>query len=152
VHQTYATQRGFTLTELVTVIVLLGILSVTFLPKFFSRSDFDARGYFDQLISATRYAHKLALVSNCEVRLTIAAGSFTLEQPSSAAQCGSPATWQTVNLPGQAPPYNAPSGITATAATITFDAAGLASSDQTITVGGTHSFQIYADTGYVERL
>lgn len=145
-------EEGHTLVELVMVIVLLGIVSVAVVPRWFNRADFDARGYFDQLISAARYAHKLALVSNCEVRLTINAGSFTLEQPSSAAQCGSPATWQTVSLPAQDPPYNAPAGITATAAIITFDAAGLASANQTITVGGTHSFQVHAATGYVERL
>lgn len=145
--------KGFTLTELVTVIVILGVLSAVTLPIWFNRTDFEQRGFFDELIQATRYAQKLAVASNCDVRINIAAGGFGLEQPTT--QCNT-ANWQAVPLPSSPPPYNAPPGVTVTAGTgtITFFASGLASASPTVTVTGTSalSFNIYAATGYVERL
>lgn len=148
--------RGFTLIELVMVIVVLGILSVVVMPKMFNRTDFEKRGYGDELMQATRYAQKLAIASGCEVRITINASNFTLAQPANAAQCGSGAiNWSTpVSLPGKASPYNAPSGVTVTSGTgsIVFSPAGLASAAASIKINGTNTLQIHAATGYVERL
>lgn len=144
---------GFTLTELVMVIVILGVLSVTALPMWFNRTDFEQRGWFDELLQATRYAQKLAVASNCDVRITINANSFSLQQPTT--YCNT-ASWQTISLPGKPPPYNAPSDVSVTAGTgtLTFLASGLVSADRTVTVTGTSplSFRVYAATGYVERL
>jgi MSHA pilin protein MshC len=149
-------QRGFTLIELVMVIVLLGILSVTVLPMWFNRTDFEQRGYFDELIQASRYAQKLAIVSGCEVQITINANNFSLAQPADATECGTGVfTWTTaVNLPGKTSPYNAPTGVTVTAgaAAVIFSATGQASATQTVTVNGADSMTIHAATGYVERL
>ena len=41
-------QRGFTLIELVMVIVLAGVLAVVAAPKLFSTDDFYARGFHDE--------------------------------------------------------------------------------------------------------
>lgn len=148
-----ARQRGFTLTELVLIIIILGVLSITALPMWFNRTDFEQRGYFDELIQATRYAQKLALASNCDVRININGNSFSLQQPTS--YCNT-ANWQEVSLPGKQPPYNAPGNVTVSAGTgtLTFLASGLATADRTITVTGTSalSFTVHAATGYVERL
>lgn len=145
-------QRGFTLTELVTVIVILGVLSVAALPLWFNRTDFEQRGYFDELLQATRYAQKLAVASNCDVRITINANNFSLQQPTT--YCNT-ANWQTISLPGKQPPYNAPSDVSVTAGTgtLTFLASGLASASPLVTVTGTSdlSFTVHAATGYVER-
>jgi MSHA pilin protein MshC len=43
--------RGFTLTELIMVMVLLGILAAYAAPRIFNRSDFDARGLHDMTMS-----------------------------------------------------------------------------------------------------
>lgn len=151
-YSTMTAFRGFSLPELVMVIVILGVVSVTALPMWFSRTSFEQRGWFDELLQATRYAQKLAVASNCDVRITINAGSFSLQQPT--AYCNT-ANWQTISLPGKQPPYNAPSDVSVTAGTgtLTFLASGLASADRTVTVTGTSSlsFNVYADTGYVER-
>lgn len=147
-------QRGFTLTELVMVIVILGVLSVAVLPMWPNRTDFEQRGYYDELIQATRYAQKLAVATNCDVRISFAAGGFTLQQP--AIWCNTAGAWQSVNLPDLLPPYTAPANVAITAGlgTLTFSASGLASANTQVTVTGTSSlsFNIYAATGYVERI
>lgn len=153
--------NGFTLVELVAVIVVIGILAAYIVPKMFSVTSFTSRGYFDQLIQATRYARKLAVTSGCAVQVTINASSFSLAQPTvpagqsspSFATCTSSAgPWGTpVSLPGTSPPYKAPDNATATpATTIVFLPDGSADNDYTITVSG-QSFKVYQSTGYVQR-
>ena len=51
-------QKGFTLVELVMLIVILSILSATALPKFFSKNSFAERAFFDDTLNAVRYATK----------------------------------------------------------------------------------------------
>ena len=55
------TQTGFTIIELVTVIILLGILAVYVLPKFNGSSSFEAYTYRTQLISALRLTQQRAM-------------------------------------------------------------------------------------------
>jgi len=74
----YSKNRGFTLTELILVIVLLGILSAVALPRFFGRSDFDERVFFDDTLNAVRYAQKVAVATGCQTRLVIAGNSYAL--------------------------------------------------------------------------
>ena len=53
--------QGFSLVELVTVIILLGVLSVTVLPKLSSRDGFSEIALRDQLVSSFRYAQQRAM-------------------------------------------------------------------------------------------
>lgn len=80
-------ERGFTLVELVMVILMLGILSVFAVPRIFDRGDFDARGLHDVTLSYLRYAQKSAIAqrrtvcvsfttSTISLRIAIAAGVF----------------------------------------------------------------------------
>jgi len=153
-----AKMAAFTLVELVTVVLLIGLIAAIGMPRMFQADIFRQRGYFDELLQAARYAQKLAVGTGCEVQLTINAASFALRQPANAGQCRSGTyTWSTVvALPGTAPPYTAPSNVTVTAGTgtVVFLPSGQATVGLTnpVTVNGTHSMQIYATTGYVERL
>ncbi|MGD8784434.1 MAG: prepilin-type N-terminal cleavage/methylation domain-containing protein [Thioalkalispiraceae bacterium] len=54
-------QTGFTLIEMVTVIVILGLLAVVMIPRFMSPSNFDSRSSADTLISTLRQAQQLAM-------------------------------------------------------------------------------------------
>jgi MSHA pilin protein MshC len=54
-------QTGFTLIELVVVIVILGLLAVAMIPRFLAPSNFESRSTSDTLISALRQAQQLAM-------------------------------------------------------------------------------------------
>jgi MSHA pilin protein MshC len=59
--------KGFTLIELVMVMVLVGILAIAVVPRFSSQSTFTARAFADQSKSMVRYAQKLAIAQNRNV-------------------------------------------------------------------------------------
>ena len=76
-----------TLIELVTVILIIGILAIIAVPRFFSSTAFNASGYFQTTLSAVHYAQKLALASNCDIRVTINPSGFQLEQWNNGTAC-----------------------------------------------------------------
>jgi MSHA pilin protein MshC len=81
-------QCGFTLTELITVIVILGIISAVAIPRFFDRNVFESRGFYDQVISTLRYAQKAAIAQHRFVCVAVTTPqTITLTQGLTAA-CG----------------------------------------------------------------
>ncbi len=149
-------QAGFTLIELVVVLVILGILAAVAAPRFFDGTAFLQRGYYEELAMALKYAQKLAVASGCPVRVTITAGSYQARQQ--AVQIGScdltDTTWPTgVRLAdGQILAGTSPGGVmTAPAVTMTFDALGRTDlgADQTISVGP-FALTVLADSGFVQ--
>lgn len=54
-------QRGFTLVELIMVIVVLSVLAVFAAPRIFSNSDFYAHGFHQETMALLRYAQKTAI-------------------------------------------------------------------------------------------
>ncbi|MCC7703919.1 prepilin-type N-terminal cleavage/methylation domain-containing protein [Janthinobacterium sp. GW460P] len=57
-------QRGFTLVELVAVLLVGGLLAAVAAPRFFQQDSFDVRSFADQNVSMLRYAQKLAIAQN----------------------------------------------------------------------------------------
>jgi MSHA pilin protein MshC len=148
-------QKGFTVIELVMVIVLLGILSATALPKFFDFSGFQQQAFFDNTLSAVRYAQKLAVASGCKLQVSVSANTYALNSPANRSQCASssPVFSTAVRNPGtgDASFTKSETGVTLTSspASFTFDALGRASADVLITVGGSKSIAVVRDTGFV---
>jgi MSHA pilin protein MshC len=118
---------GVTLVELVTTLLIIGILSAIAGPRFFDESDFQERAYIDELASSMRLAQRLALASNCEVRFVIDGAGYVATQSSFAA-CGAlTGPWSTQVLRADGSPLSgkAPSSVSATpAATLVFTASG----------------------------
>lgn len=77
---------GFTMVELITVIVLIGILGAIGASRFFDNTVFESRAYADQAKSLIRYAQKLAIAQNREVFVRANGNSFAVcTQPACAA-------------------------------------------------------------------
>jgi len=142
-------QLGFTVIELVMVIVLLGTLSATAIPKFFNKSSYTERALFDDSLSAASYAQKLAIATGCPVQFSVEANRYTLNRSTSCAN-----STYTLAIPhpssGATTFSGSESGVSLTANTspILFYPLGNASTDATITIA-TKCFKIIADTGYV---
>ena len=147
--------RGFSLIELIVVIVLMAVLVGVAVPRFFGKSDFEAPAFAQELASAARYAQKLAIVSGCRVDLTVSATAYALfqPQPTTPACTGTPTMTLAVKHPGTGEDFAAaaPTGITlgGTLGTVRFSAAGVpdaaasfAVADLTVTVS--------EGSGYVE--
>ena len=71
-------QSGFTLIELITVIVLSGVLSVFVAPRMLDMSAVNARGLQDETLSFLRFAQKAAVAQRRVVCLAFTPRSVTL--------------------------------------------------------------------------
>ncbi len=118
--------RGFTLVELVTIIVILGILAVAAAPRFFDRNVFDGRGFYDGVIATLRYAQKTAIAKHRFVCVQFSTantlpGTVTLDTGPTNS-CGTPM----IDSSGQSPyPFsNNNASFSASYASISFDCLG----------------------------
>lgn len=75
-------QGGFTLVELVMVMVMLGVLAVFAAPRVFNRGDFEARGFHDQVMSTLRFAQKTAVAQRRVVCVAFTINTVTLTRAS----------------------------------------------------------------------
>lgn len=149
--------QGFTLVELIMVVVILGILSATTLPKFFNLSAYQERVFFDDTINAIRYAQKLAVTTSCNVQVKIVANQFLLNRPSATdrSKCASNLASDfglSVTRPGsgESAYQGSQTGVTLTATTFYFSAKGTASANQQIQVGSAgKQISVVKDTGFV---
>lgn len=151
-------QSGFTMTELVTVMMIIGILAAAVLPRFFDRNTFDSRGFYDQTISTLRYAQKTAISQRRLVCVTFPSTSrIVLRTTANFADtaCNTDLQNPSGTYPAGQTTYtvDAPNGVTLSVATpsFNFDALGRASiagATETITVGS-YTIIVEQETGYV---
>ncbi len=147
-------QSGFSLVELVMVIVIMAIVSAVAMPKFFQKSSFAERVFFDDCLNALRYAQKLAVASHCDVQVSFSANSYQLKRPASIADCGVSTSTFTLAVPHPASggDYSgSEDGVSTSNANIVFYAKGHASADATISVGS-KNIKVVAKTGLVYAL
>ncbi|MBC9252518.1 prepilin-type N-terminal cleavage/methylation domain-containing protein [Pseudomonas alcaligenes] len=143
--------RGFTLVELVMVIVIIGILAVVVGPRFFDRKVFDERLFYEESLAAVRYGQKLAVSSGCLIQVSLSAAGYSVLQ---AANCTSGAYNVSVPGPdGQSLAGAVPSGVSVTADPtafpVVFDSQGQPSAAASATIG-TFSISVTATTGMVQ--
>ncbi len=69
---------GFTLVELIATMVIVGILAIAALPRFFDRQTFDARGLSDRMLAMLRYGQKIAIAQHRNVFVRLDGASVAL--------------------------------------------------------------------------
>ena len=139
---------GFTLVELIVVILIIGILSISIAPRFFGVTSYENRQVTDELLSALRYSQQMAMNRGGDIHLVLTANNFTV-QLSDGTDLRSP--------DGRIPYTKTfPNNINATAETIRYNGLGQPVSaanvpltaNTTININGSPVITIEANTGY----
>lgn len=164
--------KGFTLVELVVILIIIGALAAVSAPLFFSAQGFRQSGFYNEALASVRYAQKVAVSSGCPVQVAIAANVLTLSQVSAAnvATCTTPPYNAAIADPSAAGDTYVrsavTSGTTLASSTAAFlfcplgntqsaaDAAphctgNYGNVNVTVTVAGTQTFNVIGVTGHV---
>jgi MSHA pilin protein MshC len=147
--------RGYSIVEVVLVVVILAIIGTLAGPRFFDNAAVDERRYAEELASALRYAQKIAVASGCRVRVDIGVSDYALTQQAAlAGHCDA----SDANYPvpvrlstGEVMTGTAPTGvITAPSLALIYNPLGQTSlaADQALAVGS-RTVTIAADSGLV---
>lgn len=156
-------QTGFTLVELVTTMIILGIIAVAAAPRMFDRNVFDAVGFRDATKGLLRYAQKSAVAQRRTVCVHFSPSQawLTIRSAAGDTACGVHAL-PTDPAPAGETPMAGPTGgspflVTAasgtgyapTPANFNFQASGQPSAGRTLAITGSTSVTVEAVTGHV---
>jgi MSHA pilin protein MshC len=136
--------RGFSLMELVTVIVIAGILAAVVMPQFNQR-EIDSSWYYEQARAAVRYAQRQAVAQRRTVFVVVNPPSIQLCYD--AACPGGPAVSDFAT--GAAYSVTAPAGVALTPLVFSFNSLGQPSAGAPFFIG---PIEVEPETGYVHRV
>ena len=141
---------GFTLVELIVVIVLVGIVALIAAPRFFSQQTFDAARFQETAISAIRFAQKVAVAQHTNVFVVASASNLSLCYDAGCATA--------VKAPGGTDAFsiNLPSGIGIAPTSFNFNSLGQPNpnAQTTLTISGdgtSRQIVVEKETGYVHK-
>lgn len=143
---------GFTLIELIAVLILTAILSIAVAPRLAERRTFDTLGYADSLSAMLHHARRVAVAQRRTVCVGFADVTLSFSQSSTN---GTSSCDQTLPDPAGNGPLAivVPDGVSLLMepGQFSFDGLGRPSSAVTLTIVGdiTRSIVIEADSGYV---
>ena len=151
---------GFTLAELISVIMIVAILMAVAVPRFVTKSGFESRGFYDQAQAVVRYAQKIAIAQRRTLYVNITSSRLGVcYDPGCASHVPPPVAYQASELSNCANDPNwlcvgAPSGNgLSPAGTFSFDGLGRSNlpAALTVTVSGDMNrlFTVEPETGYV---
>lgn len=154
--QRWRSRGGFSITEMVLLISIIGIVGATAAPRFLDSTSKDARFHHRETLAALRYARKLAVASHCPVQFDFTSGGYVLLQ---RASCDSGAYTQAVFDPASgAAGYTGttPAGVSVSSSLdpIYFDRLGRvvdgsdAPTDVNVTIGGI-AISALGESGYI---
>lgn len=148
---------GFTLVELIVLLIVAGVLAAAVLPRWHADTGFESRGFRDELMAGLRYAQKSAVAARRTVCATFASppakASFSISTAQGASDCSAGSTL--VGPDGSALVVEAKQGVNFAAplpADVIFDSAGRPGAAASISVSDLPSelaITIEAETGYV---
>jgi MSHA pilin protein MshC len=143
-------QQGFTLTELVIILVLVGVLAAFVVPRI-DIEGFERQAFASELINALRYAQKTAIGSGCHVQATVnaASDSYSLSYTGAGGSvCGSGST--SLLHPTRGGAFTG-SGELDAGGTVVFDAMGRTAAGLSITLASGEVIVVEPGTGYVHQ-
>jgi len=143
---------GFTLVELVVVLMLVGILAVVAIPRLVGIGSYDTLGFYDRVASGLRYAQKQAIAKRRVVCVNFGAASVTFTfEPTAGLGCTAGLAGPHGQSPYTAVPQGSGIAFTSTPTNFSFDALGRPSTGQTISItgDGTRTLTVEPETGYV---
>lgn len=131
--------HGFTLVELITVIVIVGILAVFAAPRFFGSSSYELRIAQDLIISSARRAQQLAMHLGPAANVQLLTDNASKQVRINYVESGI----------GKSLSQPLPDGITVNNITVSYSTLGSATPATTITLTATGSRKVcIEDTGY----
>ncbi len=152
--------RGFTLIELIAVLVVGSILAVVALPRFFSTSSFTAAGFAAEVRTGLRHAQAVAFASGCDIRASLTTTAFTLERWVGGTSCNDhTGTLTTLSRTGGGSYVAAvPANVAIASGALYFDTLGRPYNDATgqalsttLVLGiGSEQASVYPETGLVK--
>jgi MSHA pilin protein MshC len=147
---------GFSLVELLSTLILVGILAVVAIPRLVGVEAYNTRGFSDRVLAGLRYAQKQAIAKRRKVCVSVLATRITFHYASvagAAAACDA-----ALAGPGGQSPFvvmaessGAGSVVLAPVTTFSFSALGRPSTGQILTVSGDSvvTIRVESETGYV---
>lgn len=159
-HST-ACSRGFTLVELIAILIVVGIVSATVLGRIPNTTTFAAVSFAHEVRAALRFGQKFAVTSGCDVQAVIdgTAESYALQLRADATGAAGNCLVASGAFAGNPLPNpqsgaafagTAPNGVDVSGSlSVTFDATGGVTAGGTISVAG-QPVSVTAPTGLVQ--